>query len=73
MKLNKTIRLVFTVAALAFVGGSVIGTLALPILLAAYVSMYWLFLYAGYAMIVLYIILYFVRYWPSETNEKGRR
>ena len=43
-----------------------IGTLAVPVVLAVNVSMYWLFLYAGYAMVVLYVVLYCIRYWNNE-------
>lgn len=66
MKLNRKIRQFITTAALAFIAVSGIGTLAIPPVLAIYVSMYWLFLYAGYALIVLYVILYFFRHWPHE-------
>lgn len=73
MKLNRKIRLFFTVAALVFIGGSLIGTLAIPVALAVNVSAYWLFLYAGYALMILYVVLYFVRYWPNESVTKDRR
>lgn len=66
MNVKKILRTALIAAAVAFITGAVIGTLAIPVVLALNCSIYWLFLYAGYALLVLYVILYFVRYWHDE-------
>lgn len=66
MKLNKKIRLTLTVAALVFVGGSVLGTLLIPAILAVNCSYYWLFLYGVYFLVILYAALYLARYWNDD-------
>ena len=65
-KLFKTMKIACIITAIVFVAGAVIGTLAIPVVLAINVSMYWLFLYAGYALMVLYVVLYCIRYWNTE-------
>ena len=70
MKNNKIFRLALIIAALTFVCGSVLGTLLIPVILALNCSFYWLFLYGGYALVVLYVVLYCVRYWPNDTGAK---
>ena len=67
MSIKKIMKTACIIAAVAFVAGAVIGTLAIPVVLAINVSTYWLFLYAGYTLIILYVVLYCIRYW----NEGG--
>lgn len=66
MNIKKVMKIACIITAIVFVAGAVIGTLAVPVVLAVNVSMYWLFLYAGYAMVVLYVVLYCIRYWNNE-------
>jgi phosphotransferase system glucose/maltose/N-acetylglucosamine-specific IIC component len=70
MKLNRKIKLVLTVAALVFVGGSILGTLLIPAILAVSCSYYWLFLYGIYFLAILYLALYFARYWDDNTGTR---
>lgn len=67
MNIKKIMKTACIIAAVAFVAGAVIGTLAIPVVLAINVSTYWLFLYVGYALMILYVVLYCIRYW----NEGG--
>ena len=73
MRLNRKFKLAFVIAALAFVCGSVLGTLLIPVILALNCSFYWLFLYAGYALITLYVVLYCVKYWPNDTADRRNK
>lgn len=71
MKIRKIVRTALLISAIIFVAGSVIGTLATPIILSIYFTWYWLFIYSGYLLITLYVILYCVRYCPSaEVNRR---
>lgn len=56
---KKTIRQILIIAALVFVGGSVLGTLLIPAILAVMYSYYWLFIYGAYFLAILYV----ARYW----------
>lgn len=70
MKLNKRIKLVFTIASLIFIGGSVLGTLLTPAVLAVTCSFYWLFLYVVYFIVILYAALCFVKYWNDDNGTR---
>lgn len=57
----------------------VIGTLAVPLVLAFNCSFYWLFLYVAYTFIVVCCILYGARFFvhqpkhPNNSAPQGRR
>lgn len=69
---KKKIRQILIMAALVFVGGSALGTLLIPAILAVTCSYYWLFLYGAYFLAILYVALYFARYWNDDDNGTGR-
>ena len=54
MKCEKLIKTAAVVALILFIAGAVIGTLAVPVVLSMFYSWYWLFLYAGYLLVILY-------------------
>lgn len=60
MKANKILILSVIIASILFIVGATLGTLAIPIVLAVFYSWYWLFLYAGYALICLYVAVYYL-------------
>ena len=70
MSIKKLLRTVLIGAAVSFIAGAVVGTLTIPVVLALNYSLYWLFLYAGYTLLVLYIVLYCIRYWNDEGVRK---
>ena len=57
MKCEKLIKTAAVVALILFIAGAVIGTLAVPVVLSMFYSWYWLFLYAGYLLVILYVAL----------------
>ena len=61
MKCEKLIKTAAVVALILFIAGAVIGTLAVPVVLSMFYSWYWLFLYAGYLLVILYVALYCIR------------
>ena len=65
---KKKIKLMLIIAALVFVGGSVLGTLMIPAILAVMYSYYWLFIYGAYFLAILYVALYFARYWNDDNG-----
>lgn len=67
---KKRIKQILIIAALVFVGGSVLGTLLIPAILAAVYSYYWLFLYGAYFLAILYVALYFARYWNEDNGTR---
>ncbi|WP_316636963.1 hypothetical protein [uncultured Ruminococcus sp.] len=67
---KKKIKLILTIAALVFIGGSVLGTLLVPAVLAVMYSYYWLFIYGVYFLAILYVALYFARY---RNDDNGTR
>ena len=67
---KKKIKLILTIAALVFIGGSVLGTLLAPAVLAVMYSYYWLFIYGVYFLAILYVALYFARY---RNDDNGTR
>lgn len=67
---KKKIKLILTIAALVFVGGSVLGTLLIPAILAVMYSYYWLFIYGAYFLAILYVALYFARYWNDDNGTR---
>ena len=73
MKCEKLIKTSAAVALILFIAGAVIGTLAVPVVLSMFYSWYWLFLYAGYLLIILYMVLYCVRYSYEENANNGGR
>ena len=66
MNMKRLFRTVLIAAAVSFIAGAVFGTLAIPVVLAVNCSIYWLFLYAVYTLMVLYVVMYFIRYWHDE-------
>lgn len=66
MNIRKILRMALLAAAIVFIVGAVVGTLATPIVLSLHYSWYWLFLYAGYLLLTLYVVLYCIRYWHDD-------
>lgn len=66
MNIRKILRMALPAAAIVFIVGAVVGTLATPIVLSLHYSWYWLFLYAGYLLLTLYVVLYCIRYWHDD-------
>lgn len=62
MKPNRILTLAVVAASVIFIIGAAIGTLAIPIVLSMFYSWYWLFLYAGYALAILYVVMYCISY-----------
>lgn len=72
MKCEKLIKTAAVVSLILFIAGAVIGTLAIPVVLSMFYSWYWLFLYAGYLLVILYVALYVVRYsYEDRTYNNG--
>lgn len=71
MKCEKLIKTAAVVALILFIAGAVIGTLAVPVVLSMFYSWYWLFLYAGYLLVILYVALYCIRYSYEEHINNG--
>ena len=69
MNIRKILRTALLVAAIVFIIGAVIGTLAIPVILSLHYSWYWLFLYAGYLLLTLYVVLYCIRYWHEDGGQ----
>lgn len=69
MNIRKILRMALLVAAIVFIIGAVIGTLAIPVILSLHYSWYWLFLYAGYLLLTLYVVLYCIRYWHDDGGQ----
>lgn len=59
MKTNyiNLLKLTLIVAAMVAIAVTVIGILATPVVLAVNFSWYWLFLYLGYLLVALYIVV----------------
>ena len=62
MKPSRILILAATAASVIFIIGATLGTLAIPIVLAMFYSWYWLFLYAGYTLVALYVAMYYISY-----------
>lgn len=60
MKFNysKILDLAIAIIAILSIAVIVIGTLAIPVVLSVIFSWYWMFLYIGYLLAVLFIALY---------------
>lgn len=60
MKTNyiNLLKLTLIIAAMVAIAVTVIGILATPVVLAIHFSWYWLFLYLGYLLVALYIVVY---------------
>lgn len=60
MKFNysKMLNLAITIVAIISIAVIVIGTLAIPVVLSVIFSWYWMFLYVGYLLAILFIALY---------------
>lgn len=67
---RKRIKQALIIAAMVFVGGSVLGTLLIPAILAVRYSYYWLFIYGAYFLAILYVALYFARYWNDDNGTR---
>lgn len=50
------------IAAVLTIAVTVLGVLAIPIIMSLMYSWYWMFLYVGYLLVILYVALYFIRY-----------
>lgn len=59
MKTNyiNLLKLTLIIAAMVAIAVTVIGVLATPVVLAIHFSWYWLFLYLGYLLVALYIVV----------------
>lgn len=59
MKTNyiNLLKLTLIIAATVAIAVTVIGILATPVVLAIHFSWYWLFLYLGYLLVALYIVV----------------
>ena len=59
MKTNyiNLLKLTLIIAAMVAIAVTVIGILATPVVLAIHFSWYWLFLYLGYLLVALYIVV----------------
>lgn len=73
MKCEKLIKTAAVVALILFIAGAVIGTLAVPVVLSMFYSWYWLFLYAGYLLVILYVALYCMQQLAKDLNEEANR
>ena len=51
------LKLTLIIAAMVAIAVTVIGILATPVVLAIHFSWYWLFLYLGYLLVALYIVV----------------
>lgn len=71
MKRNNIFYMALLIAMIAAVAVILIGTLAIPVVLSLVYSWYWLFLYAGYLTVVLYVALYCARYWNGDNDKNG--
>lgn len=69
MNIRKFLRTALLVMAIVFIIGAVIGTLTIPVILSLNYSWYWLFLYVGYLLLSLYVILYCIRYWHDDGGQ----
>lgn len=71
MKFNyeKLLRLAVVIAIIVAVAVITLGTLAIPVVMSLIFSWYWLFLYAGYLLVALFIALYMVN---SDNGGKNR-
>ena len=67
---RKRIKQALIIAAMVFVGCSVLGTLLIPAILAVMYSYYWLFIYGAYFLAILYVALYFARYWNDDNGTR---
>lgn len=72
MNIRKILRMALLAAAIVFIVGAVVGTLATPIILSLHYSWYWFFLYAGYLLLTLYAVLYCIRYWHDDEGGAHR-
>lgn len=50
------------IAAVLAVAVTIIGVLAIPVVMSVMYSWYWMFLYVGYLVVILYVALYCARY-----------
>lgn len=50
------------IAVILTIAVTVIGVLSIPIIMSLMYSWYWMFLYVGYLLMILYVALYFIRY-----------
>ena len=50
------------VAVILTIAVTVLGVLSIPIIMSLIYSWYWMFLYVGYLLVILYVALYFIRY-----------
>ena len=55
---SKTLRIAIVIALIFAIIVIVTGTLAIPVVMSLKFSWYWMFLYAGYLLIALFIALY---------------
>ena len=71
MKFNyeKLLRLAVVIAIIVAVAVITLGTLAIPVVMSLIFSWYWLFLYAGYLLVALFIALYAVN---SDNGGKNK-
>ena len=62
------LNMAILVAAVLTIAITVLGVLSIPIIMSLMYSWYWMFLYVGYLLVILYVALYFIRY---DTYREG--
>ncbi len=55
---EKFLHWAIVIAIMVIIAVVTLGTLSIPVVLSVMFSWYWLFLYAGYLLVVLFIALY---------------
>lgn len=63
LKLSVVIAIIFAIAVIT------LGTLAIPVVMSLMFSWYWMFLYAGYLLVVLFVAISVIN---SSDKEKNR-
>lgn len=66
MKFDNVISWAAVIILIATVVAVISGTLAIPVVLALNYSLYWLFLYAGYAFVAICCVLYYARFYAKS-------
>lgn len=64
---EKLLRLAVVIAIIVAVAVITLGTLAIPVVMSVIFSWYWLFLYAGYLLVALFIALF-----ATNSANKGK-
>lgn len=62
MKIYNILKFTIVAASILFIAVATLGTLAAPAVLAYVASWYWLFLYAGYMLIIIGVIIVYFKF-----------